>query len=70
MSLPTTPPKKKLPLAKLVGSALQIVRMAEERGKPDAQRDPAYQERNWVRMEQSQKSITTGYHKKVDEALL
>ncbi|MBX3227325.1 MAG: S46 family peptidase [Labilithrix sp.] len=59
-----------LELPKLVASALTIVRMAEERAKPDAQRDPAYQQRNWTRIEQQTKSVTTGYNRKVDEALL
>lgn len=59
-----------LDLPKLVSSALTIVRMAEERGKKDADRDVAYQERQWVRMEQVQKSVTQSYNRKVDEALL
>ena len=38
-------------------SDLIVVRMAEERPKPDAQRDIAFQERNWNRIEQGQKSF-------------
>lgn len=59
-----------LALPKLVGAAITIVRLAEERPKKDADRDPAYQERNWPRLEQSLKAISTGYHRKVDEAVL
>ena len=59
-----------LELPRLVGAALQIVRMAEERSKKDTERDVAFQERNWNRMEQGQRSITQGYNIKVDTALL
>ncbi len=57
-------------MAKLTGGAATIVRLAEERAKPDAERDPDYQERNWPRIQQSLGAITTAYHKKVDEAVL
>jgi len=57
-------------MPRLVGAAMTIVRMAEERAKPDAQRDPAYQERNWPRIEQSLKALSTSYHPKVDQAVL
>ena len=57
-------------LPRLTGAALTIVRMAEERAKPDAARDPEYQERNWPRIEQGLKGLTTSYHRKVDEAVL
>jgi Peptidase S46 len=57
-------------MARLTGAAVTIVRMAEERAKPDAVRDPEYQERNWARLEQGLKGLTTGYHRKVDEAVL
>jgi hypothetical protein len=59
-----------LTLPRLVGAATTIVRMAEERAKPDAQRDPDYQERNWPRIEQGLKGLSTSYHRKVDEAVL
>lgn len=57
-------------MPRLVGAASVIVRMAEERAKPDAERDPDFQERNWARHEQSLKALSTGYHRKVDEAVL
>lgn len=59
-----------LHLPKLVGAAATIVRMAEERAKPDAERDPDYQERNWPRHEQALRALATSYHPKVDQALL
>ncbi len=61
---------EELAMPRLAGAALTIVRMAEERAKPDAARDPEYQERNWPRIEQSLKGLTTSYHRKVDEAVL
>jgi hypothetical protein len=57
-------------LPRLVSVASTIVRMAEERAKPDAERDPDYQQRNWPRIEQSIKGVSTSYHRKVDEAVL
>ncbi len=59
-----------LTLPRLVGAAMTITRMAEERAKPDTARDPEYQERNWPRLEQSLKGLTTSYHRKVDEAVM
>ena len=56
--------------AKLMGAAGTIVRMAEERAKPDADRDPEYQARNWPRHEQAMNALTSAYSRKVDEALL
>lgn len=61
---------EELQLPRLLSSALQIVRMAEERSKKDGERDVAYQERNWTRMEQGQKAVSQQYNRKVDEALL
>ena len=56
--------------ANLLRSASMIVRMAEERPKPDAARDPSYQERNWKRIEQSQVTLTKTYDRAIDRALL
>jgi hypothetical protein len=55
---------------RLVGAASTIVRMAEERAKKDADRDPDYQERNWKRLEQAQTALEKGYNPKLDRALL
>ena len=59
-----------LQLAKLMGAATSIVRMAEERAKPDAERDPEFQARNWARQEQVLEALSTSYHRTIDEALL
>jgi hypothetical protein len=59
-----------LQLPKLMAAAMTIVRMAEERAKPDADRDLDFQARNWPRHEQALAAMTTAYHRKVDEALL
>jgi hypothetical protein len=54
----------------LVGAAVTIVRMAEERPKPDAEREPAFQERNWERLAQEQQALEKRYSAKLDSALL
>jgi hypothetical protein len=59
-----------LQLPKLMAAAMTIVRMAEERAKADAERDPDFQARNWPRQQQALAAMTTAYHRKVDEALL
>lgn len=61
---------EEIAMPRLVGAALTIVRMAEERARPDAARDPDYQERNWPRIVQGIKGLSTNYHRKVDEAVL
>jgi len=57
-------------LAPLTSSAVTIVRMAEERPKPDNERDPAYQERNWRRIEQEQISLQRTYSREIDVTML
>jgi hypothetical protein len=59
-----------LRLPSLVGAAFAIVRMAEERAKPDAERDPDYQERNWERLRQSQTALERRYARSLDVAVL
>lgn len=59
-----------LQFPKLLSAASTIVRMAEERAKADADRDPEFQARNWLRHQQALAAMTTSYHRKVDEALL
>jgi hypothetical protein len=54
----------------LLGAAITIVRMAEERPKKDSDREPGFQERNWERLEQDQKALEKRYAKKLDQALL
>ncbi len=55
---------------KLVGALNAVVRMAEERAKPDADRDPDYQERNWKRLEQAQVALDKSYHRTLDRAIM
>jgi hypothetical protein len=55
---------------RLLGAASTIVRMAEERAKKDADRDPDFQERNWKRLEQAQTQLEKGYNPKLDRALM
>ncbi|MCK4782229.1 MAG: S46 family peptidase [Desulfobacteraceae bacterium] len=54
----------------LTSAAVTIVRMAEERPKPDYKRDSAYQERNWRRIEQVQISLQRTYSRKLDVTML
>ncbi len=54
----------------LTGAAVTIVRMAEERPKPDDERDPAYQERNWRRLEQRQISLQRTYSRDLNVTML
>jgi hypothetical protein len=56
--------------AGMLKSALLIVRMAEERPKRDADRDPDLQERNWKRIEQGQVSMQKSYDRALDTAML
>ena len=62
--------RDELHLPKLMWAGATLVRMAEERAKADADRDPEYQQRNWARHEQALDALATSYHRKVDEALL
>jgi hypothetical protein len=55
---------------KLLGAAMTIVRMADERGKPDDARDPAFQQRNWPRIAQAQSQLQKTYDRAIDRPLL
>ena len=54
----------------LLGQALAAVNLAHEKAKPDAQRRPRYQERNWPRLEQSARALSRRYDRRVDRAVL
>jgi hypothetical protein len=43
--------------------------MAQQRPKPDAERDPSYQQRNWIRSIQSLQQTQTSYDPKIDKAI-
>ena len=53
----------------MLNVARSFVRMAEERPKPDAERDPQLQERNWPRRIARQKSFLRRYDQAIDRAL-
>lgn len=52
--------------ADMISAALTIVRMVEERDKPDGARDPEYQERNWKRQIQRLNRMTSSYDRAID----
>ena len=54
----------------LLGAAVTVVRMAEERPRADEKRKPDFQERNWRRLEQSLEALEKNYNRTVDRALL
>lgn len=54
----------------MISAAMMIVRMADERDKPDAARNPVFQERNWKRLEQRLARMTKSYDRAIDLALL
>jgi len=54
----------------MTSAAVTIVRMAEERPKPDNERDPAYQVRNWRRLEQGQISLQRTYSRQLNQTVL
>jgi hypothetical protein len=56
--------------SQLLGSARTIRRLAEERGKPDVDRDPEYQQRNWERIREAQERLQKTLDPPTDRALL
>jgi hypothetical protein len=54
----------------LLGSARSIRRLAEERQKPDADREAEYQQRNWERLRESQQRLQRTIDLGSDRALL
>jgi hypothetical protein len=54
----------------LMSAARIIVRMADERAKPDGERDIGYQQRTWPRIEASLRNMTGRYQPTLDRALL
>ncbi|NRA44706.1 MAG: S46 family peptidase [Oligoflexales bacterium] len=57
-------------LTHLIQSAIEIIRMSQERPKEDADRDPAYQRRNWQRWMQGEESSQKTYDQGVAKAIL
>ena len=57
-------------MPRLMFAAYRIARMADERQKPDKDRDPEYQERNVSRLADELKALPASYNPKLDRALL
>ena len=57
-------------MPRLLFAAYRSLRMADERQKPDAKRDPDFQERNVPKLRDEQKALTASYHPTLDRALL
>ncbi len=57
-------------MPRLLSAATLIVRMAEERTKPDADRDPDYQERKVPDLRDELDALDKRYHPKLDQAML
>ncbi|HEY1535291.1 MAG TPA: S46 family peptidase [Polyangiaceae bacterium] len=57
-------------MPRLLWAAYRILRMADERQKPDAERDPEYQERNVARLRDELKALPASYNPKLDRAML
>ena len=54
----------------VMGSAQTIYRLSLERPKADADRDPAFQERNWSRMREAQDRLQRSMDAKADRVLM
>lgn len=54
----------------LLGAAVQLDRLALERGKPDAQRESGYQQRDMALIEGGLKQLQRRYHPEVEKATL
>ena len=57
-------------MPRLLSTAYRVLRMADERQKPDAERDPEYQERNVPRLRDELKALPASYDPKLDRAML
>jgi hypothetical protein len=53
----------------MLSAANRLYRLADEKQKPDAERDPAYQQRNWDRIRNRLVRIDRSYDPVVDQAL-
>ncbi|MFZ5891148.1 MAG: S46 family peptidase [Myxococcota bacterium] len=62
--------ENEISMPRLVSAANRIVRMAEERAKPDAERDPDYQQRNWHLLTDELAALDKLYYRPLDEAVL
>jgi hypothetical protein len=62
--------EREMLLPRLLSAAYRIARMAHERQKPDAERDPAYQERNVAQLKDGLKQLSASYNPKLDRGML
>ena len=56
--------------AALLDAAAALYRLSKEKQKPDAEREPGYQERDWLKIEERMTSLEKSFDKQVDRALL
>jgi hypothetical protein len=54
----------------VIAAAISLLRMAEERPKPDAERHPDFQERNWKRWKEGQISMQQRYDRRISKTVL
>ncbi|WP_199609933.1 S46 family peptidase [Flocculibacter collagenilyticus] len=54
----------------MLSTAKRLYRLAHEKQKPDADRDPGYQERDMTRFTEAMKRVSRRYHPDVDQAVL
>ena len=62
--------EREMLMPRLLLAAYRIARIAHERQKPDAERDPNYQERNFPRLKDDLKQMSASFHPKLDRATL
>jgi hypothetical protein len=62
--------EREMLMPRLLLAAYRIARIAHERQKPDPEREPAYQERNFTKLKDELKQLTASYSPKLDRALL
>ncbi|HVJ18566.1 MAG TPA: S46 family peptidase, partial [Polyangiaceae bacterium] len=62
--------EREMLMPRLLFAAYRCLRMAEERRKPDSERDPSYQERNVPRLRDELESLNASYSEKLDRATL
>jgi hypothetical protein len=67
---PDTALEREFLLPRLFFAAYRIARMAHERQKPDAERDPSYQQRNFPKLRDDLKAIAQSFHPKLDRGFL
>lgn len=54
----------------LLSAAVTIARMVEEKARPDLEREPGYQERDWQRLEQAQARAQKNYARVIEQGVL